>query len=399
MKLGIFGGSFDPVHRGHVLPVLGAIDELGLDRVLVFPTGRPPHKPDRRFAPPAVRFAMAELAFLDRVDVVVSPFELDATGPSYTIDTVRKVAAENPDAELYLLVGGDSVATFDRWRDWRAILDHVTLVALARPGSELGDPSTPLPGFLLDAGARVVRLESVRVDVSSTGLRELLARGEEPSAGTVPDRVLDYLRKYDDYRRPPRMRGSSRSAGDSPPLSPTDPPMSPNSRPATAGSDPDPDSDTETSAAPTEPVVEDAPGTEEAEGASVDSPGASDATAEADETIVELTVAAAEDRKAERIRVLDLAPVSDFTDRFVLCSGTNERQVEAIADLILERTRAGGFRPLHVEGQGGGRWILLDFGGEMVVHVFLDETRDFYALERLWNDAKDLTEKFTTVPG
>lgn len=107
-----------------------------------------------------------------------------------------------------------------------------------------------------------------------------------------------------------------------------------------------------------------------------------------------LAVRAAEDRKAEHVRVLDLSEVSDFTDRFLLCNGTNERQVQAIADRILEVLREQGVRPLHVEGQRVGSWILLDFGGDMVVHVFLDDTRTFYGLDRLWSDAPDVTERF-----
>ena len=205
MRLGLYGGSFDPIHNGHVLPVLAAKEQLGLDRVLVFPTARPPHKPGRRFAPAAVRFAMAELAFLDDSGIQVSDFELDPSERSYTIDTVRHVAGEVPEAELYLLVGGDSVATFDTWREWPAILEHVTLVALARPGTALAGDGAALPNFLVRAGARVERVTTVRVDVSSSGLREILSRGEEPPAGTVPDRVLDYLRKYDDYRRASRI--------------------------------------------------------------------------------------------------------------------------------------------------------------------------------------------------
>ncbi len=111
-----------------------------------------------------------------------------------------------------------------------------------------------------------------------------------------------------------------------------------------------------------------------------------------------LAVRAAENRKAEHLRVLDLSEVSDFTDRFLLCNGTNERQVQAIADHILEVLRAQGVRPLHVEGQRVGSWVLLDYGGDMVIHVFLDDTRSFYGLDRLWSDAPDVTERFAGTP-
>jgi ribosome-associated protein len=105
------------------------------------------------------------------------------------------------------------------------------------------------------------------------------------------------------------------------------------------------------------------------------------------------TVAAALDTKAEDVRVLHLAPVADFVDWFVLASGVSDRQVAAIADRIEERLRAKGLRPLHVEGQSVAQWVLLDYG-DFVVHVFLDERRRFYALERLWRDAPDATADF-----
>lgn len=109
---------------------------------------------------------------------------------------------------------------------------------------------------------------------------------------------------------------------------------------------------------------------------------------------IHAAVDAALDRKAEELRVLNLAAISDFTDYFLLCNGTSERQVQAIADHVIRQLREGGLKPLHVEGQRHGRWILLDYGGEMVIHIFLDETRRFYALERLWADAPDITSEF-----
>jgi ribosome-associated protein len=110
-------------------------------------------------------------------------------------------------------------------------------------------------------------------------------------------------------------------------------------------------------------------------------------------TRVSEAVAAAEDRKAADVKVLHLGEVSDFTDYFLICSGTNERQVQAIADRVEERLREERVRPLHVEGYNRGQWVLLDYG-DLVVHVFQDQTRGFYALERLWADAPDVTQEF-----
>jgi len=104
-------------------------------------------------------------------------------------------------------------------------------------------------------------------------------------------------------------------------------------------------------------------------------------------------VAAAEDRKAVDLKVLHLQQVSDFTDYFLICSGSSERQVQAIADAVQERLRAGRVRPLHVEGYNRAQWVLLDYG-DLVVHVFQEEPRRHYALERLWGDAPDATAEF-----
>ena len=101
-------------------------------------------------------------------------------------------------------------------------------------------------------------------------------------------------------------------------------------------------------------------------------------------------VAAADDRKAIELKVLHLEKVTDFTDYFLICSGTSERQVQAIADAVLERLREEKVRPLHMEGYNRGQWVLLDYG-DFVVHIFQEEPRKFYALERLWGDAPDVT--------
>ena len=110
-------------------------------------------------------------------------------------------------------------------------------------------------------------------------------------------------------------------------------------------------------------------------------------------TRVREAVAAAEDRKAVDLRVLHVEQVSDFTDFFLICSGTSERQVQAIADAVQEKLREERVRPLHVEGYSRGQWVLLDYG-DFVVHIFQEEPRRFYSLERLWGDAPDVTAEF-----
>ena len=126
---------------------------------------------------------------------------------------------------------------------------------------------------------------------------------------------------------------------------------------------------------------------------SVASQVASEVEADTAELVREV-VAAARDRKAEDLKVLHVGEVTHFTDYFLLCSGTNPRQVQAIADAVEERLRPRKRRPLNVEGYQAGQWVLLDYG-DFVMHVFLQERRRFYGLERLWGDAPDVTEEMS----
>ena len=121
-----------------------------------------------------------------------------------------------------------------------------------------------------------------------------------------------------------------------------------------------------------------------------------DAAAQTAEAVREV-VAAALDKKAEGIKVLEVGELTHFTDYFLVCSGENPRQVQAIADGVERRLRDHKLRPAHVEGYQTGQWVLMDYG-DFVLHVFLHERRRFYGLERLWGDAPDLTDDFVSGP-
>ncbi len=133
MRLGLYGGSFDPIHYGHVRPVLKAVERLQLDRVLYLPTAQPPHKIGTSFAPALHRFAMAELALLDHNRLQVSDFELVGR-PSYTVETLEHFKARLPDARLHLLIGSDSLAGIEGWRRWRDLFGLARIAVLRRPG-------------------------------------------------------------------------------------------------------------------------------------------------------------------------------------------------------------------------------------------------------------------------
>lgn len=198
MKVGLFGGSFDPIHQGHIEPVLEAQRRFGLDRIVYLPTATPPHKPERSFAPALARFAMVELALLDHSDLLVSAHELTLGRAAYTVETLAHFHAAEPDSELHLLIGADSFLEISSWVRWREIVDAARLVVLTRPGFRLDDPKPALAPELqaaVDAG-RVHFVENAPLTASATEVRRRLAAREAIPDGWLSPRVVRYLSKY-----------------------------------------------------------------------------------------------------------------------------------------------------------------------------------------------------------
>lgn len=210
MKIGLYGGSFDPIHYGHLRPVREAREALALDRVIYLPTANPPHKSASRRrdgsrhggAAALARYAMVELALLAEEGCFVSTFEL-GDEVTYTVDTLRHFRRRQPDVRLFLILGYDSFVRLDTWREWREILELAELAVLER----LGAAAHPLPRRL-DAAldrTRVHRIANTPVAASSTEIRRRLSA--VPSTGhpddlyqMVPPLVLDYIAKYELYR-------------------------------------------------------------------------------------------------------------------------------------------------------------------------------------------------------
>lgn len=201
MKLGLYGGSFDPVHRGHIDPIVEACRRLRLDRVIYLPTANPPHKPDRLMAPAHRRFTMVELAALEHPELMVSAHELTPGVRAFSIDSVEHFAREYPQAHLHLVVGADSYRHLDTWHRWRELVALCDPVVLVRPGwdfDQVLDRLHPELKELVEAGRATV-LENPPVDVSSTRLREMLSAGEDVPEEMMPPLVVEYVRKYNLY--------------------------------------------------------------------------------------------------------------------------------------------------------------------------------------------------------
>lgn len=174
-KLGIFGGTFNPVHNGHLSLAQHYIRALGLDRLLVIPTQQPPHKAAPDLAPASVRLHLCRLAFAGVPEAVVSDMEVVRSGKSYTVDTVAQLRARYPHAKLYLLVGSDMFLTFSQWRQWQQILQEVTLCTAARADGQmqrLADCANTLQAY-----GRVQVFDFPVLELSSTQVRERISQG------------------------------------------------------------------------------------------------------------------------------------------------------------------------------------------------------------------------------
>ena len=189
MRIGILGGTFDPVHVGHLVGAVNARYSLGLDRVLLVVANEPWQKVDARAVTPARdRLAVVEAAVAGHEGIEASSLEIDRGGVSYTADTVAELAERHPGAELFLLVGADVVAGLDTWERVDQVRAGVTLVAMGRPGS------TPVDlGADVLRGWRAVSIEIPALEVSSTDLRERAAAGQ-PLDFLIPGPAISVLR-------------------------------------------------------------------------------------------------------------------------------------------------------------------------------------------------------------
>jgi nicotinate-nucleotide adenylyltransferase len=189
VRLGIFGGSFDPPHLGHLLPVIDAAEALGLDSVRFVPAGEQPFKVGRVTASATHRLAMTRRLVAGIPGFEADPAEINRAGLSYTVDTVVQMAAAHPAAEIVLLLGIDAFALFEQWREPERIRALATVAVLVRGGDAPIAPRDPA----------VQVLQTRRVDISSTELRARVADGRT-IRGFMPDAVADYIAEHGLYR-------------------------------------------------------------------------------------------------------------------------------------------------------------------------------------------------------
>lgn len=190
MKIGLFGGTFDPPHIGHLIAAQDACTALSLDRFLFIPAAVPPHKRDAGVSSQEIRLAMLKAAVAGNPAFEISETELRRTGPSYTVETLRQLATKFPDDELFLLIGVDQVRDFGTWREPDEIMKLARVVMVTRGGEDE-------PG----AQSRYVThtVNVTRIDVSSTMIRARVAAGESIRY-LVPDAVAEIIAREGLYR-------------------------------------------------------------------------------------------------------------------------------------------------------------------------------------------------------
>jgi nicotinate-nucleotide adenylyltransferase len=178
MRLALFGGTFDPIHNAHLTVAREAADQFQLDQVWFIPAAHPPHKSDQCSASYEDRYRMTELACLVDPRFVASRLE-EGAQKSYTIDTIEKVRAKGE--EPYFIIGADAFAEITSWQRWQDLLRLTDFIVVTRPGHD----------YIAPAGARVQRLDTVALPVSSSDIRRRLAAGQIPAQ--LPSSVAEYI--------------------------------------------------------------------------------------------------------------------------------------------------------------------------------------------------------------
>lgn len=314
MRIGLFGGAFDPIHFGHLRSAEEVREALALNELWFIPTARPPHKDIKDITPFAHRLAMAELAVMGLERFRVISIEAERQSPSYSIDTLRELKKRYPDAEFYFILGSDAFACITSWKDYRDIAGLASVVIMGRLHDNWDEVRKVIAMafdgyeevrqgvFVSSKGCAIYLQQVTHLDISSTNVRRLASMGRSIRF-LVPDGVIKYLEDNGLYRKLAQKLAQE--------------------------------------------VLE---------------------------------------NKGEKVMILDLRGLSDFTDYFVIAHGRSARHVQGIAGKVQEALASKGVRPSSVEGETDAKWILLDYGG-VIVHLFYEPLRGFYDLEGLWSQA------------
>ena len=198
-RIGVFGGTFDPVHRGHIEASKAAFRTLGLDRLIWVPNHQSPLRMSEKRTPARHRLAMLRLAVGDVENVDVSTIEMNREGPSYLIDTLKSLQSQIPQAAWVFLMGADSLDTFDRWVQVKEIVERAEVWVMPRPGGEAEEKVSKLEARAPHLSGCVQVLEGPHLDISATKIREKATK-DDCIEDLVPPAVAAYIREHGLYR-------------------------------------------------------------------------------------------------------------------------------------------------------------------------------------------------------
>jgi nicotinate-nucleotide adenylyltransferase len=205
--IGIYGGTFDPVHYGHLRTALEVKELFDLDEIRLIPCSQPAHR-ESPLTPPEMRFEMLNLAVKNQPGLIVDRRELDRDGLSYMIDTLQSISNENPDTSLLLFMGTDAFKGLKDWYQWQSLFDYAHIVVITRPGYKLPVLSGFLAEKLVESPDELTKkpvghlfFQSVtQLDISATIIRQKIEKGCNPGY-LLPDSVISYIKRNKLYKK------------------------------------------------------------------------------------------------------------------------------------------------------------------------------------------------------
>ncbi|PWU21810.1 MAG: ribosome silencing factor RsfS [Bdellovibrio sp.] len=329
-RVGIYGGSFNPPHVGHVNAVELVKRRTGLQEILVIPNWQNPLKKMVEGPSPGERLEMTRLAFQDLApEVMVDDVEVRAEKTSFTINTVEALKKRERDAEFFLILGQDLFEQFNQWEQWERLVSEVNLIITSRPGFAFPKSVEELPRFMqplvstvafnhveLTTGHEIQFVQLRDVEISSTELRKWLRIGRKV------DSFLDL--SVEKFIREHRLYTSLKEK------------------------------------------IRDY------------------------REFTDFCARVLFSRKAIQVKGFDLRQITAPSEFSLVCSGTSTRHTSALAENVVQAVKEEyNLLPLSLEGASEGRWVLLDYGS-LIIHVFYDYVRQDYSIEELWKEAKDL---------
>ncbi len=330
-KVGIFGGTFNPIHFGHINSLVTVMEKLKLDKVFVVPTSQNPLREAVSDVAPEQRLEMVKMALGDYApQVEVDDSEIEKGGVSYTVDTVKKYAKKFPKSQLYFICGLDAFETFDKWKNYKKILETAHLIVTSRPGSQWPTIKEDCPKGLQELMAKFSPYEiSLKTkkkiffvalndkDISASDIRKKIKLGQKVDR-FIPLSVEKFLLSNDVY---PQLKQKISNY----------------------------------------------------------------------EEFAKFCAYKIDEKKGYQIKVFDLRPLKGVCEYSVVASGTSTRHAMTLGQNIREAVKEEyGVNPIAVDGFSEGRWVVLDYGA-LIVHIFYDFVRQEYRLEDLWKKGAELS--------